>query len=237
MPRLDLLCGCVTLGLLVAISTCESAISKDGADPWTAHFVVEPGELSSTGSNPYFSLEPGDQLIFEGDDERLTITVLPKTKKVDGVETRVIEERETKGGELVEVSRNFFAISKRNNCVFYFGEEVDIYKNGKIVDHEGAWLSGVDDARFGLMTPGQPLLGARYYQEIAPEKALDRAEVVSLTETVKTPAGEFKNCLKIEETTPLEPGNKEYKYYARGVGLVQDGALKLVKHQKVERGP
>ena len=58
---------------------------------------------------------------------------------------------------------------------------------------------------------------------------MDRAEIVSLTETLKTPAGEFKNCLKTEETTPLEPGSKEYKLYAAGVGLVEDGTLKLTK--------
>jgi Concanavalin A-like lectin/glucanases superfamily len=52
----------------------------------------------------------------------LTITVLNETKMVDGVETRVVEERETKGGKLKEVSRNYFAISKRTNDVFYFGE-------------------------------------------------------------------------------------------------------------------
>ncbi|MBI3464027.1 MAG: hypothetical protein HY000_13360 [Planctomycetes bacterium] len=95
--------------------------------------------------------------------------------------------------------------------------------------HEGAWLAGVNDAKFGLMIPGQVLLRARYYQEIAPKVAMDRCEIVSMNETVKTPAGDFKNCLKVEETTPLEPGNKEYKYYAAGVGLVQDGGLKLVK--------
>jgi len=64
---------------------------------------------------------------------------------------------------------------------------------------------------------------------------MDRAEIVSLSETVKTPAGEFKNCLKVEETTPLEPATKEYKYYAAGVGLVQDGSLKLVKYGKAEK--
>lgn len=58
---------------------------------------------------------------------------------------------------------------------------------------------------------------------------MDRAHVVSVTETVKTPAGEFKNCIKTEETTPLQKG-KEYKLYARGVGLVQDANLQLVKY-------
>ena len=181
-------------------------------------------------AKPYFILEPGYQLVLEGGQERLTITVLDEIKMVDGVETRVVEERETKGGELIEVSRNFFAISKRTNSVFYFGEEVDIYKDGKLASHEGAWLSGVGGARFGLMMPGQVLLKARYYQEVAPGAAMDRAETVSLSETVTTPAGKLENCQKTEETTPLEPGDKGYKLYARGIGLVQDGSLKLVKH-------
>jgi len=58
---------------------------------------------------------------------------------------------------------------------------------------------------------------------------------VSLNETVKTPAGEFKNCLKLEETTPLEPGVKDYKYFAPEIGMVQDGSLKLVKYGKTEK--
>src|SRR5262249_7417449 len=151
-------------------------------------------ELSATGNNPYFILEPGYQLILEGGRERLTITVLEETKKVAGVETRVVEEQETKDGKLTEVSRNYFAVSTRTNDVFYFGEEVDMYKNDTLVNHEGGWLAGLQDARFGLMMPGQPLSKARHYQEFAPQIAMDRAEIVSTNETVQTPAGEFKNC-------------------------------------------
>jgi hypothetical protein len=149
---------------------------------------------------------------------------------VDGVTTRVVEERETKNDKLVEVSRNFFAISKKTNDVYYFGEEVDGHKNGKVVNHEGAWLSGENGAKFGLLMPGTPKVGLKHYQEHAPKAAMDRAEVVSLSESVETPAGKFKDCLKVEETTPLEPGVKEYKYYAPGVGLLRDGSLVLVKY-------
>ena len=196
---------------------------------------MEPGELGPTGRNPYFILEPGYFLVLRKGNEELTITVLDETKKVDGVETRVVEEKETKNGKLVEISRNFFAISKRTNSVYYFGEEVDIYEDGKVVSHEGAWLSGVKGAKFGLMMPGTPLVGGRYYNEIAPEVAMDRAEIVSMKETVETIAGTFKNCLKIEETTPLEPGNKEYKYYAPGIGLINDANAELVKYGTIEK--
>jgi len=158
----------------------------------------------------------------------LTITVLPETKVVDGVETRVVEERETVDGQIAEISRNYFAISRRTTDVFYFGEDVDIYKGGKVTSHEGAWLSGVAGARFGLLLPGTPLLGARYQQEVAPKVAMDRAEVVGLRETLVTPAGKFERCLKTEETSGLEKG-RAHKLYAPGIGLIYDGALKLAK--------
>jgi hypothetical protein len=105
-----------------------------------------------------------------------------------------------------------------------------MYKGGKVISHEGSWLAGVKGARFGLMMPGLPLLRARYYQEVAPGLAMDRAEIVGIAGTLATPAGRFTNVLQIEETTPLEPGAKEYKQYAPGVGLLQDGSLKLVKY-------
>ena len=200
-----------------------------GSGAWTTAFMVEPDELASTGRNPYFILEPGYSLVLEGGNARLTITVLNEVKKIDGVETRVVEERETKGGQLVEVARNYFAISKRTNDVFYFGEAVDMYKDGRIVNHDGTWLSGVNGSKFGLIMAGRPLMNARYYQEVAPKVATDRATIVSMSETVKTPAGEFTNCLKVEETTPLQRFVTEYKYYAPGIGLVQDGSLRLVK--------
>lgn len=216
-------------GILLAPAADDKNDASD-LEGWSSDFSAEKGALSSTGRNPYFILEPGYQLILEGGNERLVVSVLDATKMVDGVETRIVEERETKNGKVVEVSRNFFAISKRTNNVYYFGEEVDDYKDGKIVGHPGAWLSGKDGARFGLMMPGFPLLKARFYNEVAPKIAMDRAEVVGVGVTFKTPAGEFKDCLKIEETTPLEPGTKEHKHYAPGIGLIQDGSLKLVKY-------
>jgi hypothetical protein len=201
---------------------------------WTSAFTVDEADLASIGRNPYFILEPGYQLDFEGREDgeplTLTITVLDETKTVGNVMTRVVEERETKGERVVEVSRNFFAVCKRTNNVYYFGEVVDIYKDGEVVGHEGSWLAGEGGARFGLAMPGSPLLGARYYQEIAPRRAMDRAEVVSLSATMDTPAGKFRNVLKTVETTPLEPGQKEAKYYANGVGLLRDGPVKLVRY-------
>lgn len=200
---------------------------------FTSFFPVDKADLATTGRNRFFILEPGYSLRLEGREDgqnaRDTITVLDETKTIDGVVTRVVEERHLMGGELVEVSRNFFAFDRETTNVFYFGEAVDNYENGRVINHNGSWRAGSNGARFGLIMPGTQLLGARYFQEIAPKRAMDRAKTIRVRLTVTTPVGKFKNSLKTEETTPREPGVTEFKIYAPGIGLVQDGGLKLVR--------
>ena len=201
---------------------------------WTDEFHLSDCAWSSTGRNDYFILVPGYQETLDGgegkDSTHLEITVLGETRTVAGVETRIVEERETQGGRLVEISRNLYAVCGPANDVFYFGEEVDMYKDSKVTSHEGAWTAGAAGARAGLFMPARPLLGSRFYQEVAPGAAMDRVEIVSDSEALKTPEGTLRACLKTEETTPLEPRVKEYKLYARGIGIVEDEGLVLTKH-------
>jgi uncharacterized membrane protein YkoI len=221
----------ITVALLTLwfVVTFASTLSCAAGGKFRDTFEVETASLAHNGSNTYMVLQPGFKLILVDGKDTLTIMVLDETKVVDGVKTRIIEERETKAGKLEEVSRNYFAIDKRTGDVYYFGEDVDMYdENGKVTSHEGSWLSGVGDAKFGLIMPGKPKVGDRYYQEVAPNVAMDRAEVVSVRETVKSPVGTFENCLKTKESSGLESG-VENKLFAPGVGLLKDGGFKLAK--------
>jgi hypothetical protein len=205
------------------------AESKKTSPPWQTEFGIKNCTLQTTGRNPYFVLEPGHQLVLEGGDTKLQITVLDDTKTVDGVLTRVVEEKEWKDGKLSEIARNYFAICEQTKDVFYFGEEVDFYENGKVVKHDGSWLAG-NGNKPGLIMPGTPKLGMKYYQEIAPRVAMDRAEIVSLNDTCKTPAGTFSNCLKVKEDSAIKIADVEYKYFAPSIGLIGDESLRLTKH-------
>src|SRR5262245_14088197 len=114
--------GCVAVGVMLAFlgyTPLSANEQKQDKQAWTAEFVLEKDELSSVGRNPYFILEPGYFLVLEKGPEQLTITVLNTTKQIGDVETRVVEEKETAGGKLVEISKNYYAISKRTNSVFY----------------------------------------------------------------------------------------------------------------------
>ena len=195
---------------------------------------LENCNFASTGKNEYFILEPGYQVILEGEEDgeklQLVMTVLNETKVVNGIKTRIVEEKETEGSNLIEVSRNYFAMCQPTNNTIYFGEDVDMYEDGKVVSNEGAWLAGQNGAKAGMIMPGKVEVGLKYYQEISPGVAEDRAEIVNVNDTLVTPAGTFSQVLKTEETNPLKPGEKELKFYAPGIGLIQDEALKLVKH-------
>ena len=183
-------------------------------------------------------LIPGHQLILEGKENatevQLSITVLNDTKTVNGVETRIVEEKKTEDGKLDEIAKNYFVICKPSNDIFNFGEEVDYYENGKIISHEGAWEAGVNGSKPGIVMPGKIELNSKYYQENGPGIAEDRSEIISMTETVNTPAGTFDKVIKSKETNPLEPGSKDYKFYVKGIGFIKEESFKLIESPNLE---
>ena len=219
----------LTAAAIVVFSTAY-AQGMGSKTSFQEEFGISKCNLLTTGRNPYLVLEPGFRLVLEGGDTKLQITVLEETKEVDGVLTRVVEEKEWEDGELHEISRNYFAFCEQTKDVFYFGEDVDNYKKGKVANHEGSWLAGKNGNRAGLLMPGTPKVNMKYYQEIAPDVAMDRAEIVSLDETCKTPAGTFSRCMKVKEGSAIELFAKEYKYHAPEIGLVRDEDLQLIKY-------
>lgn len=229
-----LLVGACETGTSQSASTWENRAtnsSRGGKGDFTRTFRMEDCTFATVGHSPFFPLVPGQVSSFKGEVdevlEELTITTQDATIDIGGVLTRIIEERHYVGGELVEVSVNYFAHCTETNTVFYFGEDVDNYKNGEIINHDGSWRHGTAGATAGVIVPGLPMIGARYFQEIAPGIALDRAEVREVDGTARTPFGNFTGVLVTEETTPFDPDAVEIKRYAPGVGLIQDAELKL----------
>jgi hypothetical protein len=244
LRNLALVSLCLVLMLAGFALPTKGAGAQDEEPEFTTDFRLEDcNGFRIRGENPFFILRPRYQLVFEGEEDgaaiHLEITVLNKTKTIDvpglgKVRTRVVQEVETADGELTEISRNFFAICKRTNDVIYFGEEVDIFEEGTIASHEGAWLAGQPDenglAQPGLIMPGTFLLGSRYFQELADGIALDRAEHTAMGLEITVPAGTFTDCVEVTETTPLEPDSESVKVYCPGVGLVTDDPVELVSY-------
>jgi hypothetical protein len=225
---------------LAALAPIAAGAASDG---FTRDFPLSACSFKSTGGNAFFKLKPGRQLylsnvrcVSEGDCDELEevwITVLPETRLIKfsqsgrdyAVTTRVVKEFETTDGKVEEVSYNFFANCAPMNDVYYFGEEVF---DGKGNPEDDAWIAGVDGARPGIIMPDRAfLLGSRYYQEQAPA-AQDRARHSAMGLVIEVPAGVYRNCVEITETSPLEPGKESIKAYCPNVGLVIDDDLELM---------
>jgi hypothetical protein len=220
------------LSIVAMLLAGAAALAAQPAKDFQSVFAVEKKNLGIKGANPYFPLTPGYQLSYAHGKDTDTLTVLNETKMIDGVVTRVVEDRELKNGRLIELTRDYYAIDAATNDVYYMGEDVDVYKNGKVVGHEGAWLSGINGAKFGLMMPGTPKAAQKFYQELAPKVGQDRAEILSVDEKITTPAGTFEKCVHVVETSALEKGLHDHKWYAPGVGQVRDAEMLLVKYTR-----
>jgi len=179
-------------------------------------------------TNPFVPLALLKQDVLEGTEDgkqvRITRTVMPNKHKgftIAGqkVDALVVEDRETEDGELAEVAIDYFAQDEKGT-VYYLGEDVDEYEGGKLKGHKGSWMFGKDTQIPGVLFPAHPKVGDRFKSEDVSKEINEKDEVVSVSETVVTPAGSYKNCVKVREK--LADGTAEYKYYAPGVGVVRE---------------
>ncbi len=239
MPRPGTL-GRTLAGVPLALATSSLLSCGGGTEPvpFTETLDIAVCDPANGGftvgiDNPFFPLAPNTQWVLEGDDNgtrvQLTVTVLDSTTDVAGVTTRILEERETEDGSLVEVSRNFF-VQNQGGDICYYGEDVDIYRNGSVVSHAGAWRAGVNGALPGIFMPAAPAVGMGFRQEVAPGVAEDRVTIAAVGDTVTVPAGTYTETVRFLESTPLEPGARSRKVFAQGLGPIVDDKVRLVQH-------
>ena len=203
---------------------------------------IDPSDFVKGVDNPYFPLQPGTTLVYEGvtedGTERVEDTVLRETKTIMGVECTVLHDKVFVDGEKVEDTLDWHAQDKEGN-VWYFGESSRELENGKIVSRGGSFEAGKDGALPGIIMPADPKVGDSYRQEYYRGEAEDMAEVISLdgaalNDAVVTPHGSFgEDVLVTKDWNPLEPNILEHKYYAPGIGLI--GEIKATgPSEKVE---
>jgi len=179
-------------------------------------------------TNEYLPLAALQQDILEGTEDGKAVRIerigrpdIHKTFKIgkQKIEAFVIEDREYENGELAEVAIDYFAQAD-DGTVLYLGEEVNEYKSGKVVSHSGSWMLGKDTRTPGVILPAQIKLGATFNSEDVSRDIHETDEVVAIAETVTVPAGTYSNCIKIRER--LADGTVEFKYYARGLGVIRE---------------
>jgi hypothetical protein len=220
--------------LAVAALLVGLGLASGGNNEVSAAPGIDPQDFTTEVDNPFFPLPQGARWVYEGrSDEgakRVVIEVMKETHEVMGVDTVVVRDTVTVDGALFEDTYDWYAQDREGN-VWYFGEAVR-YEDGRPVADEGSWRAGVDGARPGILMKAAPAVGDHYDQEYFDGQSMARAEVVRLDAQINVPFGALADLLQTKDTTPTEPGIYEYKYYARGVGLVSE--LKVGEDEIVE---
>ncbi len=223
---------CAAIGLLAGCSENRAGVPGGTAPfaPRVTNAALQAPSLPTDASgwvsglsNPYLAFERGRVFNYRamtGEGVETTIIeVTNETKTIQGVVTTVVHDRVSLNGSLIEDTFDWYAQDNEGN-VWYFGEDSKRIDHGVVIGTEGSWEAGVNGARPGIAMLGEPEVGAKYQQEFAAGVAEDMARVRSLSRSVQVSYGAFDNCLQTFEWTPLDRSVREYKYYARGVGLV-----------------
>jgi hypothetical protein len=222
----------VLLAVLVALLAWATWTGRAGGPPTIDPSGVDelviptpsahPADFVATVDNPWFPLEPGTVRTYRSvsstGTRTETVTVTRDTRVVQGVTTTVVQDVLTgRGGRVVQDTDDSYAQDVAGN-VWQFGHQTTTYDGRP--DVGGSWEAGVDGAEAGLVMAATPRVGDGYLRGIAPGVAEDRVEVLSLGEQRSVPAGVFGSLVQTEDTSTLDPGLIQRRYYAEGLGLV-----------------
>jgi hypothetical protein len=194
------------------------------------HLHIDPANFSPHVTNRFFPLTPGKTLVYTGTkDEKKALNLVAttsRTRRVDGVRTRVVEDRLYLDNVLAERTSDYYAQDRCGN-VWYFGEDTaELDRHGHVISTEGSFHAGVDGAQPGVFMQAHPQLGRRFRQEWYQGQAEDVFKMIDRSAAVTVPYGWFRDALRTEETNALEPDVLDNKYYVKGIGEVAELSVK-----------
>jgi hypothetical protein len=251
---------CRLIPAIVAVILMTFAVRTVRAGPCELP-VFDPHNFSHPTKidNPYFPLIPGTVFLYEpvpnpgkiqkfvevlhsyDENGRKQITIDHRT-----IDVIVVHDYEKDNGVLVEDTLDYYAQDDDGN-VWYCGKETQVFLPDHSLDTTGSWEAGKDVAELGVIAlPGyvmlaKPAPGVCYQQESYPNQAENQARVMRFHAkvTLKNKRKFYANCLKTDESSPIEAGATEQKFYAKGVGLVLklEHKGKTVRTELISRKP
>ena len=189
-------------------------------------------------TNPYHPLSPGIQWVYGGttlvgDREvphEVIVTVTDVIREIDGVPTVAMLGESTDSGEVAQIGMDYMALDTDGN-VWILGGYTEEYEGGEYTNTESAWLGTAEGQRVGVLVPGEVTMDTpRWFIAGAPDEAPSIGEPVDVTASVCVEFDCYEDVHIIQEGEVGAPDN-EHKYYAPGVGVVNNVPLDASLHQ------
>jgi hypothetical protein len=173
-------------------------------------------------TNPLFPISRQESVLLlgrvDGEPFRTEVTLLPETRIIEWegqqVEVLVSQYVAYLSGRLHEVAYDFYA-QDDNGAVWYFGEDVFNFADGKIVDTHGTWIAGKDGPAAMIM-PADPKVGDVYRPENIPGLVFEEVTVKQVDQNLQGPLGPVAGGITIEEVHM--DGVTEQKTFGPGYG-------------------
>jgi hypothetical protein len=231
------------LGIGLTTALALGACSDDGGDgeskqsaqgcgiqggaecaPASERVDTEPPQFSDPTeiTNPHFPTSTLDQVVQLGIEGgapvRFEITRLPEVKTIRwqgrDVDTVVRQYIAYEGRRVVEVALDFFAQAD-DGSVWYFGEDVFNYRDGKVENHDGTWLAG-QDGPAGMIMPADPQVGDVFRPENIPGFVFEEVTIKATDVTLPGPRGPVTGAVRTQEH--LQENTFESKIFGPGYG-------------------
>ena len=160
----------------------------------------------------------------EGKPFRTEVTLLPGTKPIQlrgtTVDTAISQYVAYLDGRIHEVALDWYAQAD-DGSVWYFGEDVFNYEDGKVADTEGTWIVG-GETPAAMIMPAKPAVGNVYRPENAPEVVFEEVRVAKIDQNVAGPSGNISGAIEVSELHM--DGKREGKIFAPGYGEFSTGS-------------
>ncbi len=197
--RLTFILAAVLLAMAIILVTYEEL----GKPPPVKPPAADPKQQTNNETNKTISLKPGDFFPLAKDSfwkyEGWGNEFAPFTRQVIFVEGNRVQVKEDNGGT---TSSSVFEVTDQALVRRYFQGEA--YEDTNFLDRESNEQLEVLKAPIKVGTRWGP--------------AANEREIVKTDATVPTPAGVFRDCLKVKISNP---DSVVYEYYKQGIGLVK----------------
>jgi hypothetical protein len=209
-------------------TACSGAVAFDPAD------FVDP----TLDTNPYHPLRPGMQWVrggstLVGDREvphQIITTMTDVIRMIDGVPTIAMLDESTDSGEVAQVGMDYLALDRDGN-VWILGGYTEEFEGGEYTNIDSAWLGVEGGQTIGILAPATVTLDTPTWcigGDAEEDPSVGQPVDVGVSTCVEF--GCYDDVRVVQEGEIGAPDN-ENKYYAPGVGVIDNVPLDASLHQ------